>query len=136
MKQSVLTQLAEFSALLPYRQFQTAIKSDIILGSPSAGCQGVGICRVMLHDEMILCKCPKQLAWITVGPNRKLRVNFLKSDLSPDQIQQHFSWNLFQVQEPYALPRRITRALGIPPTSIAPGVFPVWETAQWLTVEF
>lgn len=127
---------AALPALLPYRQVQSAIKSDIILGSPSAGCQGVGICRVMLHDEMIQCKCPKVTAWLSVGANRKLRVSFLKSTMTSDYIQQHFGFQLFQVQEPYALPRRITRALGMPATTITSGVFPVWETAQWITVEF
>lgn len=127
---------AALPALLPFRQVQTAIKSDIILGSPSAGCQGVGICRVMLHDEMIQCKCPKVAAWLSVGANGKLRISFLKSAMRSDYIRQHFGWNLFQVHEPYALPRRITRSLGLAPTSILPGVFQVLETQQWITVEF
>lgn len=112
------------------------VKSEIILGSPSSGCGGVGICRVMLHGETLACKCRKVTAWITVTKNGKLRVCFWKSDMDAAFIKQHFQSTWFRVVEAYQLPVRMIRAAGYPKTHIASGLYPVSESTSFFTVDF
>jgi hypothetical protein len=118
------------------KRIQKKIKTEIILGSPSSGCQGVGICRVMAHGDKRQFKCPKVTAWITKTKTGMLRFSFLKSDMDPRFVRRHFGWMLFQVYEAYELPGGIAHALGLNEILVQPGIYTVWETPRFLTVDF
>jgi hypothetical protein len=118
------------------RGIQKKIKTEIILGSPSSGCQGVGICRVMAYGDSRKYKCPKVTAWLTLMKNGTLRFSFLKSEMEPKFVKRHFGWMLFQVYESYELPGGIMLALGLEEAVVRPGIYSVWETPRFLTVDF
>lgn len=118
------------------RRLQKKIKTEIILGSPSSGCQGVGICRVMAYGDPRKYKCPKVTAWMTVTKTGSLRVSFWKSDMDSRFAKRHFGWMLFQVFETYELPGGIALALGLEQAQVRPGIYSVWETPRFLTVDF
>jgi hypothetical protein len=125
------------TGVFPGQHVQQNIKSEIILGHPSSGCQGIGICRVLLHGEMPICQCRKVMAWVSKTKTGKLRVSFWKSAMDAVFVKKHFDMMSFQVNEAYELPRRITRAAGFSNKfSIKPGVYAVYESPGFLTVEF
>lgn len=112
------------------------IKSEIILGSPGMNCQGVGICKVMAYGEPFTGKCPVVTAWISMTEQNKWRFAFWKSTLDARLIKRHFGFSLFQVYEWYELPTDLTITLSPEPVQIQPGIYPVWETTQFLIVDF
>lgn len=112
------------------------IKTEIILGSPSSGCQGVGICRVMPYGQPNPYKCTSVTSWISKTPDGKIQISFLKSAMEPRYMRRHFGWMLFQVCEPAELPRSIIKSLTSERVIVQPGIYTVWESAKHLIVEF
>jgi hypothetical protein len=112
------------------------IKSDVILGSPSARCNGVGICRVMGVGENPDCPCPRISATIGVNVDGTVRFAFDKSALTQAQFQQHFQWGIFQVTEPYRMSARMCNRIGWKSGWIQAGVYKIWESNNQLIVDF
>lgn len=126
--------------LWPQRAFASIqrTRTDVILGSPSANCSGVGICRVLAHGAVGSSGvvCPRVKAWLSVTASGKLRFEFEKNSLSEETLRKHFSWMLFQVLEPCVIPYRLLRYRTISQRTIRPGVYQVWDTGTYLVVEF
>lgn len=117
------------------RLVTAGIRSDVVLGSPSARCNGVGICRVMGQGEGISVTCPVVPASLSVTLEGCLRIAFDRSAMDEQYRQQHFRWMLFQVTEPVRLSPRMRRQLNWPSRWIIPGIYPVWETSSALVVD-
>jgi hypothetical protein len=112
------------------------IKTEITLGNPSSGCQGVGICRVMSYGQEAGGKCPRAAAWLAVTEEGRLRISFLKSSMDKRLMRRHFGWLLFQVHETYELPEGMAQRLGLLEATVRPGIYSVWETPRHLVVDF
>lgn len=112
------------------------VRADVVLGSPSANCSGVGICRVMASGEGSQVSCPKVQAWIGVTKEGKLRFEFEKSSMDGRFMRRHFRWLLFQVLEPYLVPYATLKSLKLKERTIQPGIYTVWEVDNHLIVEF
>ena len=115
-----------------------SVKSEVIFGAPSEGCGGVGICRIIAGSLNIQYKCPKVLALISLTEEGKIKMKFAKSSMQPRFMKRHFRWLLFQVMEPYAVPDMLLRKLNpeLQDFTINPGIYQVWETRDWMIVEF
>lgn len=118
-----------------YEKTIRRIKAEVMLGAPSAGCAGVGICRVMPAAETP-GKCPSVKAGIGLTLDGHLQFTFLKSDLDEEMIRLHFRKGLFQVLEVYTLPDNIACQLQLDSRHIEPGIYAVWETPEHFVVEF
>ncbi len=116
---------------------KNVIRAQVILGCPSTGCEGVGICRVIGAKQPINIKCPVVIAFISTTEQGKIRFSFLKTSMAPRYLRKHFRWLLFQVGEVHPLSRSITRRLQMPANySIDPGIYPVWETPEFMVVDY
>jgi hypothetical protein len=115
-----------------------SIRSEVIFGTPSSGCEGVGICRIIPVARKVACKCPSITAQINVTPAGRLRMRFSKESMEPRFMKRHFGWMLFQVLEAYEIPQSVVRKLNLDESQgwIYPGIYTVWESAEWLVVEF
>lgn len=118
------------------RQNENGIRSDVILGSPSAHCNGVGICRVMGRGEAVGLTCPSVPATLKATPQGALRMELEKKTMDAAYRRKHFNWMLFQVVEPYRLSPKMRRDLGCNGKWIQPGVYQVWETEKYMIIEF
>ncbi|MCS6929761.1 MAG: hypothetical protein NZM43_09715 [Saprospiraceae bacterium] len=115
------------------------VRTDVILGSPSADCSGVGICRVMAHGEgeRLKVACPYISAWLSVTQEGKLRFEFDKLALDGTILERHFSEMLFRVFEPYVIPYYLlSDKKKVAERTIWPGIYPVWDKGTYLVVEF
>lgn len=112
------------------------VRADVVLGSPSANCGGVGICRVMAQGERTGISCPVTAAWISRTTEGKLRFEFDKSTMERRYMRRHFSWLLFQVFEPYTVPYSLLRYEKLAQRTIQPGIYQVFEAGNRLVVEF
>jgi hypothetical protein len=113
------------------------ICSDVVLGSPSSNCNGVGICRVMVAgDRTPSMSCPSISTWLSKNAQGRLQMNFPKQYLDRACLNRHFAWYLFTVAEPYRLSPRLCSALGITDPWIKPGIYRVFESEETLAVCF
>ncbi len=112
------------------------IRTDVVLGSPSANCSGVGICRVMAQGENADVKCPRVATWVSVTEEGKMRFEFEKDSMEGRFMRRHFRWLLFQVFEPYLVPYHLLKSSKIEQRTIQPGIYQVWEIGERLIVEF
>lgn len=110
--------------------------AEVVLGSPSSNCSGVGICRVMAKGEGRDITCPTTIAWISATEEGKLRFEFQKSSMEGRYMRRHFRWALFQVLEPYVVPYRLLGSTKLEQRTIRPGIYPVWEKDDMLIVDF
>ncbi len=117
---------------------QKRLKSEIVFGSLSTGCKGSGVCKVVPSSiEVKGWKCPHATAWISLSPEGKIRIEFIKNSMTIQEIRRYFRWQLFQVFEAYAMPSFVRNNLEIPrPLVIQPGIYPVTDTGKGLIVDF
>jgi|GEM_PF-624988 len=112
------------------------IRADLVLGSPVAGCSGLGVCRILSARQTWKGKCPKVSAWMSVADQGQLRVSFMKNSMDLKMMRRHFRWTLFQVLEAFELPAFLVLELQLEQLWIAPGIYTVWETPDLLIVDF
>ena len=112
------------------------VRAEVVLGSPSANCGGVGICRVMAYGEGVGVICPTTTALLSHTEEGKLRFEFQKSSMEGRFLRRHFRWMLFQVLETYVVPYKLMGALKIEQRTIQPGIYQVWEVDDYLIVDF
>ncbi len=112
------------------------IRAEVVLGSPSANCGGVGICRVMASGEGQHISCPKVTTLISTNTEGRLRFEFQKSSMEGRFQRRHFRWQLFQVFETYTVPYSVVGGLKIEQRTIHPGIYQVWEVGESLIVDF
>lgn len=112
------------------------VRGEVVLGSPSANCGGVGICRVMAAGQDANIRCPKVQAFISLTEEGKLRFEFQKSSMEGRYMRRHFRWLLFQVFETYVVPHPVTKGLKIAQRTIKPGIYQVWDVEGSLIVDF
>lgn len=111
------------------------IQAQVILGSPSNNCIGVGICRVLSNAAKVdALKCPIYKATIGLTEKEGCCIKFLRAGFDEKMFRRHFRWNLFQLPETYDFPPNICRSLKVRSLILAPGVYPVLMSDKYLTV--
>lgn len=136
MRQLFYSNTAQQPMIQPVLRKAEAVRSDVVLGSPSARCNGVGICRVMGAGEFPDCPCPRIETLLLPNAEGRIRFAFEKARLSADQFELHFQSGFFQVEEPYRLSPRLCKQLGWKSGWIQPGLYPIWESDQRFIVDF
>lgn len=111
-------------------------QSQVVLGSPSAGCSGVGICKMYMKAAPPALRCPVMEAWLMNSDTGQLRISFSKATMEVRYLKRHFRWHLFQVPEAFDLPAWTRRKLQLTQRQIKPGIYTVWETHEAFIVDF
>jgi len=117
---------------------QKRLRSEIVFGSLSTGCKGSGVCKVVpSRIEVKDWKCPHAAAWISLSPEGKIRIEFIKKSMTVQELRRYFRWQLFQVFEAYAMPAFVRNGLDTPGhLIIQPGIYAVKDTGKELIVDF
>ncbi|NUO02186.1 MAG: hypothetical protein HUU01_16390 [Saprospiraceae bacterium] len=110
------------------------IKAEVVFGTPSKHCAGAGICMVSISSARTrIISCPCTVAWVSSTDPQWLQFRFEKSCLQQHIVDGHFSGQEFLVEEPFHVPLRLVRQLGLIAHSGQPGVYPVIEEENnWL----
>jgi hypothetical protein len=127
-----LSGLSGHTVLLP----EFILRTDVVLGSPSAKCRGVGICRVVVAPHQYSGECPMVHAIIGLNANKRARFYFLKATISESIWKQHFQSRLFTVLEAFRLPYRVEKRLGLSSAFIHPGEYVINTTPLYFMVDF
>lgn len=136
-KQETLAGL--YSEIIHYGAPIREVAAEIVFGTPSRNCDGVGLCRmlapVLLRGREI--RCPHATAYCALDVERNVfTLRFPKSFLSHQMVARHFYKRLFNVTESYRVPGHIIHALGLQQVVIIQeGVYMVKETQDdWIVV--
>lgn len=135
MKRTDLMQ-AEGMVFPYYQPIGQVVGAQVILGSPSAGCRGVGVCRVVPLSTRLQFECPLLPVKLGFVQGGRLKFLFEKASLTAEIKTRHFSAGVFQVSAGYSLPKFICRQLGCITHRIEPGIYAVMESDRYLAVEF
>lgn len=81
-------------------------------------------------------RCTAYKAYYQLTPSSKVRVSFRKRNLPPDVLQQIFGKGQFEMPFTYELPSTLLHKLGIDSYKIHPGMYPVFESYDFIRVEF
>ncbi len=102
---------------------------DVVFGSPSKQCDGVGICMLVesIYLPKLATKCPHFTGFFRFdSESGKMYARFPGTLLASQMHFRHFTLGLFKVTEPYKVPVRICRMLGLESNyKIDTGVYPV-----------
>lgn len=114
------------------------IKAEIVFGSPSLGCKGSGVCKVLPSTvSMDAWKCSHATAWLSITNCKGVRMLFPKASMTDRQAKVYFRWHLFQVFEPVPMPGFIQKRLGMSaPLIIRPGIYQVCESDKFWAINF
>ncbi len=81
-------------------------------------------------------RCTAYKAYYQLSATSKVLVFFRKQHLPPDVIQQFFSHGQFEMPFSYELPTSLLHKLGLESYKIHPGTYPIFESYDFIRVEF
>jgi len=107
-------------------------------------CINIGICRITTtHYNSFSVerpkprRCPIAAAKLSRGATGRLRAFFPKAGMLPCTERAFFSQPVFPVPLPYYLPETVRAALpGLREQIIAPGLYPIRQSARGYWIEF
>lgn len=129
----------EIPVLGIYPKTHQAIVADVMFGSPNRRCEGQGICKVIAPiahelDTSGRWGCNRATALIWPSGQGKLVFQFVIRSMCRSALGKYFRKGAFYVESPFEFrqncwePDKCLR--------IAPGVYPVKRTKDFLTAEF
>ncbi|GJM34141.1 MAG: hypothetical protein DHS20C18_31420 [Saprospiraceae bacterium] len=106
--------------------FIPTIQAEVIFGRPSRGCDGVGICQVMVEPiiEPLRKSCDRTKVAL-FRQNDFLVFQFQRNQLCPCLLRKQFRRDYFLIAEPVELPEEIQFHLEQLPPLIQPGCYPI-----------
>lgn len=106
-----------------------AIKADVVFGSPTKRCVGIGICQVNPYqaapqNRNIPC-CQRVETTICPVQSDRLQFSFSRKKICKKMIAQQFAFSRFRITDPLQLPDWLMGSLDLGDARLAPGVYPV-----------
>lgn len=101
-------------------------RAEVIFGTPSKNCDGVGICHISGIDHVrVRRKCPAFAGWLQVEPSGAVKMTFSTETLSAEVMHRCFRGDWFAIEEPYDFPQPVISALGLGQYRVKAGFYPV-----------
>lgn len=133
MEPSVISKLPGRGSDAPARR---AVLSEVVFGQRSRNCSGAGICKIFMYQGVRrhrpCSRAMAQISWTGQG----ILMRFFRHGLCPGLRENYFTENQFVMGEPVPLPPVICKRLGLPPTILPAGVFPICREDHCIAVFF
>jgi len=115
---------------------QAPVITEVVFGQRAKNCLGAGICKIsMYRGERRNGRCRSALAKLSrIGNGLVLR--FQPAGICPKLRENYLSNNHFFMGEPVPLPPVLCGLLGIPPTHLPAGRFPIRREGHSFEVHF
>ncbi len=125
---------------MPFPIAQHAIRCDVVFGSPSADCQGTGICKITgtngMHIRSWKKQCQETKAFLVERADKQgISLVFMRSLLCTKLFRHHFWKGVLSMREACPLPVEIQSQLNTRFNKMLPGQYKVVEAAGFFTVE-
>lgn len=114
------------------------LKADVVFGSPTKRCAGIGICKVNPHQsgtlDLKLPCCQKVETEIDQIAKDQLEFRFSRSKICKKLIARQFAFSRFRINDSLILPDWLINELKITPSSLAKGAYPVVFGTNFISV--
>lgn len=126
--------IGEVQLGVPIQDYISETAVEVIFGTPSKYCQGIGICRILSKaPKFIQLSCPHVPAHLSLSASGWLRLRFNRGTIPESLAQQYFGQPFFQVDEPCPLPLRFRLPQHTAPSILLPGLYPILQTEEsWI----
>lgn len=127
------------SSFLAGQKIETAIRADVVFGSPTKRCVGIGICQVnpyrsMPENRSIPC-CQRVSTHLSLVQPDRIRFRFSRKKICKKMVSRQFAFSRFRITDPLALPDWLTETLALNTNAtLAPGIYPVRFEEAWIEV--
>jgi hypothetical protein len=100
---------------------------EVVFGTPSKNCTGMGICMVARPNTSILRRiiCPSVLSNALLVDRQTIGFEFHRDNMNPAMIMQRFIHPYFMVEEPFMLPVYLVRRWSLETPWVAAGAYPL-----------
>lgn len=118
------------------QEYISETAAEVIFGTPSKYCQGVGICRILSRaPKWAQLTCPHVPAHLSLSASGWLRLRFDRGSMPEPVARRYFGQPFFQIDEPCALPSRFRLLPHTAPCILQPGLYPILQTEKdWIIV--
>ncbi len=117
-------------------EFKVLDSINIMFGMPSRDCAFSGICRIeskMKNDHN--CQDCFSVGRLVLVGKKQINFDFLKTSMKATTIEKYFGSGHFIIIEAYEMPEFVNQALGMKQLLIQPGIYPVVENEDHLSVK-
>jgi hypothetical protein len=113
------------------------IQVQVVLGNPKIKCDGYGICKITTKDMVCVSCHPEQTVEAYIYErNKALFILFNKHSLSQTIYDTYFKQGVFRIDTSIALPDWLIGALGLPPSVLERGRYPIQQNTRQLYIAF
>ena len=108
------------------------IDVEIVFGERDRGCAGLGICKIVIADQMSQSQkldCKVTLCNLSIWEpiTKKLLIEVRKDRICKNQEARFFFSHYFTVNEKYELSEELCASFGASSLSIRKGIYPILE---------
>lgn len=110
---------------------------EVIFGTPSKNCDGVGICHINGIDHVrVQWKCPHACACLFRDSSGHLQMIFDRQRLPSNYAERYFANEEFVMEEPYVFPAALCKLLEIGSHTVNPGRYQVRVSERFFKIIF
>lgn len=118
----------------------TAVRAEVVFGTPSKNCSGNGICLLSKYrpERPLRLQCPSVRGSIRANPShRVVMLQFDTAQLPASVADRHLSGSHFVVEEPFSIPISILKSVGVSGRiAIAPGLYKLYHLKKSVVIKF
>lgn len=135
----LLHRLRDTAQASPVSVKRLILHCDVVFGSPSARCQGTGICKIIAREEGPYRNrhCRHTVAFASKGQSGAgLSLYFFREHLCSSLMRLHFRHGYIQVGESCRLPKKLVHQLELNVQVITPGQYRLEESNLYYRLDF
>jgi hypothetical protein len=112
--------------------------SDVIFGSPSSNCNGLGVCKITALGQaaMQYSRCQAVGGLFSKNTAGDMQVLIPRSKVCTDLYRKYFMHGMIELKHPCAIPDYLRRHLSFRNTTISPGKYPIHSDGPYFIIEF
>lgn len=124
-------------AVLNNRQVKQ-MYSDVVFGSPSANCNGLGVCKITTIGQSArqYGSCQSVGGLFSKTMQGDLQVLIPKSKVCVTLFRKYFMKGKIELKKPCPIPQYLRQYLGHSKTELTPGCYPIHSEGQYFIIEF
>ncbi|PHN03935.1 hypothetical protein CRP01_23990 [Flavilitoribacter nigricans DSM 23189 = NBRC 102662] len=114
------------------------LKADVVFGSPTNRCVGIGICQVNPYQSTVVSRhlscCQRVETTLHFSQPDRLIFSFSRKKICKKMIGRQFAYSRFRIKDALELSDWLTDQLGTGKAELIPGTYPVIFEEEWISV--
>lgn len=112
--------------------------SDVVFGSPSANCNGLGVCKITTIGQAAkqYGSCQSVGGLFSKDQQGDLQVLIPKSKVCVMLFRKYFMKGKIELKKPCPIPQYLQQYLGYAKPALTPGCYPIFSEGQYFLIVF